>query len=189
MSIWESDILGLHVRSSWGINVCQIARKTADNCAILWRKSNSQAFFHAVTKAREKTQEGCGGLGGEHPGMFPKAGSDPIFAAGSAKTSAGLACCAAGESGRTSGEKFYMPPPPPIPHFFGQKGSFREGGGGLYILKPQRQEFYTPPLFYTSPTPRRVLSRVGGWGCIKFGPVELSSSVKILGGRFEDLDF
>ena len=27
-----------------------------------------------------------------------------------------------------------------------------------------------PPPFYTPPTPRRVISGVGGWGCINFGP-------------------
>ena len=70
---------------------------------------------------------------------------------------------------RCSREELYTPPPPPI---FGQKGIFM-GGGGVYILKPPRQEFYTPPLFYTPPTPKRVFSGVGGWGCIKFSPVDV----------------
>ena len=47
-----------------------------------------------------------------------------------------------------------------------------EGGGGVYSEPPTRQEFYTPPPFlYAPPAPRRVFSGVGGWGCIKFGPV------------------
>ena len=41
----------------------------------------------------------------------------------------------------------------------------------MYILSPHAAGIlYAPPL-YTPPTPRRVFSRVGGWGCIKIGPV------------------
>ena len=54
--------------------------------------------------------------------------------------------------------------PPPI---FGQKVFWR--GGGCIFWTPPQQDFYTPPSFIR-PTPRRVFSRVGGWGCIKFGP-------------------
>ena len=56
---------------------------------------------------------------------------------------------------------------PPSPHS-GQNAFFRGGGWGVYILRGARQEFYTPP------TPRRVFSGVGGWGCIKFSPVPYS---------------
>ena len=42
----------------------------------------------------------------------------------------------------------------------------------MYILRPHAAGIlYAPPPFYTPPTPRRVFSGVGGWGCIKFGPV------------------
>ena len=52
-----------------------------------------------------KTQEGCGGLGGEDPGVFPKAGpifQPPFSVLESAETLAGIACRAAGESGKIS---------------------------------------------------------------------------------------
>ena len=62
--------------------------------------------------------------------------------------------------------------PLPLHTIFGQKAFFRgRGGGGLYFEPPPRQDFYTPPpLFLRPPTPRRVFSGVGAWGCIKFGP-------------------
>ena len=68
----------------------------------------------------------------------------------------------------------------PAPPHFGQKTFFRERGGGVYlggevyILKPPTAGFYTPPppLLHRPPTPRRVFPGVGGWGCIKFGPVQ-----------------
>ena len=61
----------------------------------------------------------------------------------------------------------HPPPPPPIS---GPKAFFREGVG-VYILRPQAVGILYAPPFYTPPTPRRVFSGVGGWGCIKFGPV------------------
>ena len=61
-------------------------------------------------------------------------------------------------------------PPPTHPHFW-PWGIFQGGGWGCIFWGPTRQEFYTPPPFYTPPTPRRVFSGVGGWACIKFGPV------------------
>ena len=42
---------------------------------------------------------------------------------------------------------------------------------GVYILRPHAAGILYAPPFYTPPTPRRVFSGVGGWGCIKFGPV------------------
>ena len=51
--------------------------------------------------------------------------------------------------------------PPPTP-MSGRKAFFSGGGVGVYMLGPTRQEFYTPPPLYTPPTPRRVLSWVGG---------------------------
>ena len=74
---------------------------------------------------------------------------------------------------RISREKLYTPRPLP-PTFWARRHFSGRGGGGLHILKPPRQEFYTPPFFlnYTPPTPRGVFSGVGGWGCIKFGPVQ-----------------
>ena len=42
--------------------------------------------------------------------------------------------------------------------------------GGVYFEARRSRNFIRPP-FYTPPTPRRVFSGVGGWGCIKFGPV------------------
>ena len=53
-----------------------------------------------------KTQEGCGGLGGENPGVFPKAGpifKQPFSLSESAQTLAGIAFRAAG---KTEGKKF-----------------------------------------------------------------------------------
>ena len=41
----------------------------------------------------------------------------------------------------------------------------------MYILRPHAAGILYAPHFYTPPTPRRVFSGVGGWGCIKFGPV------------------
>ena len=49
-----------------------------------------------------KTQEGCGGLGGENPAAFPKAGpilQQPFLLPESAQTLAGIAFRAAGKSG------------------------------------------------------------------------------------------
>ena len=42
----------------------------------------------------------------------------------------------------------------------------------MYILRPHAAGILYAPPFYTPPTPRRVFSGVGGWGCIKFGPVK-----------------
>ena len=42
---------------------------------------------------------------------------------------------------------------------------------GVYILRPHAAGILYAPPFYTPPTPRRVFSGVGVWGCIKFGPV------------------
>ena len=61
-------------------------------------------------------------------------------------------------------------PPPPSPHFW-PKGIFEGRGVGVYILRPHVAGILYAPPFYTPPTPRRVFSGVGGWGCIKFGPV------------------
>ena len=53
----------------------------------------------------------------------------------------------------------------------------------MYILRPHAAGIlYAPPVLYTPPTPRRVFSGVGGWGCIKFGPV-LKISSAVLKGR------
>ena len=41
----------------------------------------------------------------------------------------------------------------------------------MYILRPHAAGILYAPPFYTPPTPRRVFSGVGGWGCIKIGPV------------------
>ena len=55
-------------------------------------------------------------------------------------------------------EKLHMPPPHPIS---GQKAIFR---GECMFWRPPWQEFYTLPLFYAPPTPRRAVE------CIGFGP-------------------
>ena len=68
-----------------------------------------------------------------------------------------------------SRKKLYTPPHPP-PLISGQKAFF-SGGGGVYILSPHAAGILYAPPFYTPSTPRRVFLGVGGWGCIKFGPV------------------
>ena len=56
-----------------------------------------------------------------------------------------------------SRERLYAPPAPP---FWPRR----------YFEAPRGRNFFSPPLFYTPPSPRRVFSGVGG-GCIKFGTV------------------
>ena len=70
--------------------------------------------------------------------------------------------------------------PPPLPPISARRPFSEREGGGVYIWKPPAAGFYTPPLFYTPPTPRRVFSGVGGWGCIKFGPVSEQKIVESL---------
>ena len=60
-------------------------------------------------------------------------------------------------------------PHPPSPQVFAKR-HFSGEGGGVYILSPHAAGILYPPPFYTAPTPRRVFSGVGGWGCIKFWP-------------------
>ena len=67
------------------------------------------------------------------------------------------------------GEILYTPPP--LPPFLAKRHFPVEGGGGVYFEAPRGRNFIRPPPLYTPPTPRRVFSGVGGWGCIKFGPV------------------
>ena len=67
----------------------------------------------------------------------------------------------------------YIHPPPPPPYFW-LKGIFQGRGVGVYILRPHEAGILYAPPFYTPPTPRRVISGVGGWGCIKIGPVEVT---------------
>ena len=67
------------------------------------------------------------------------------------------------------GAIIYAPPPPP---FLAKRHFPGEGGGGVYFEAPRgRNCIRPPPPFYTPPTPRRVFSGVGGWGCVNFGPV------------------
>ena len=62
-----------------------------------------------------------------------------------------------------SGRNYVRPPPlPPI----SARRPFSGRGGGVYFEAPAAG-------FYTPPTPRRIFSGVGGWGCIKFGPIFL----------------
>ena len=71
------------------------------------------------------------------------------------------------------GEIIYTPTPPPP--FLAKRHFSGEGGGGVYFEAPRARNFIPPPPFYAPPTPRRVFSGMGGWGCIKFGPVFLSN--------------
>ena len=67
----------------------------------------------------------------------------------------------------------------PPPHFW-PEGIFQ--GRGVYILKPHAAGilYAPPPPFIHPPTPRRVFSGAGGWGCIKFGPADLFFSPSLL---------
>ena len=68
--------------------------------------------------------------------------------------------------------KLYTPPPPPP--IFLPKGIFQGRGVGVYKFRgPHAAGILYAPLSYTPPTLRRVFSGVGGWGCIKFGPVKI----------------
>ena len=70
---------------------------------------------------------------------------------------------------QTSRERLYTPPP--SSPFLAKRHFSGEGGGSVYFEAPRGRNFIRPPPpFYTPPTPRRVFSGVGGWGCIKFGP-------------------
>ena len=62
--------------------------------------------------------------------------------------------------------------PPPSPHFW-PKVIFqgRGVGGFLYFQARRGRNFIHPPPLYTPPTPGNLFSWVGGWGCIKFGPI------------------
>ena len=82
---------------------------------------------------------------------------------------------------RVQGEVIYTPPPD-----FWPKGMFQgRGVGGVYFESPRSRNFLPPPLFIHPPTPRRVFSGVGGWGCIKSGPLlEGFSWSQVLGLAF-----
>ena len=67
--------------------------------------------------------------------------------------------------------------PPPLPHFWAEGIFEGEGGGGIFRTPPG-QELYTPPLFYTPPTPRSVFLGVGGQ-CIKFGPPQKTRKMRV----------
>ena len=71
-----------------------------------------------------------------------------------------------------SREKLY--PPPPSPHFW-PISIFQGRGVGVYILSPHAAGILYAPPFYTPPTPRRVFSGVGGWGCTWVKPGRFGS--------------
>ena len=66
--------------------------------------------------------------------------------------------------------------PPPSPHVLPESLFQGREGGCISWTPPRRRD--PPPPENESPTPRKVLSGVGGWGCTKFGPVvqELSGN-------------
>ena len=66
------------------------------------------------------------------------------------------------------GEIIYAPPP--LPPFLAIRHFSGEGGGGVYFEAPRGRNFIPPPPFYTPPTPRRVISGVGGVGVYKIRP-------------------
>ena len=80
----------------------------------------------------------------------------------------------------TPREKLYTPPPP-LPPFLAKRHFAGEGGGGVYSAPSHNRNFIPPP-FYTPPTPTKVFSGVGGWRCIKLGPVLLKIERKGGGG-------
>ena len=71
---------------------------------------------------------------------------------------------------RVPGRNYIYPPPPPP--FCGQKAFFK----GRVLCAIYFEAFGAGILYSTPPTPRRVFSRVGGWGCIKFGLVRVCSA-------------
>ena len=79
------------------------------------------------------------------------------------------------ESSQKLPERNYIRPPP-LPAILAKR-HFSGEGGGVYILRPHAAGILYPPqgVLYTPPIPRRVVSGVGGWGCIKFGPIKLFS--------------
>ena len=85
--------------------------------------------------------------------------------------------CTGGREAGVQGEIIY-PPPPFRPEDLCQRG----GGGGVYLEAPRGRILYPPPLFYMPPTPRRVFSRVGVWGCINLVPYGGSRSKNLLEG-------
>ena len=77
-----------------GFRVCRVESKA---------RQRGGAFKHVcVSKQFRRTQEGCGGLGGENPAAFPQARpifQQPFSLPESAQTLAGIAFRAAGKSG------------------------------------------------------------------------------------------
>ena len=66
----------------------------------------AKGIFALSNQLLRRSQEGCGGLGGENPGAFPKAGpifQQPLSLPESAQTLAGIAFRAAGKSGNGRG--------------------------------------------------------------------------------------
>ena len=65
--------------------------------------SKEKSALIVLQYVKKKTQEGCGGLGGENPGAFPKAWpifQPPFYLPESAQNLAGITFRAAGQSGK-----------------------------------------------------------------------------------------
>ena len=79
---------------------------------------------------------------------------------------------------KNPGRNFIHPPP-----FLAKRQFSGEGGGDVYFEPPRGRNFIRPAPFIHPPTPRKVFSGVGGWGCIKFGPATKKQPKEKVSGR------
>ena len=82
---------------------CRVWHNSRQMCASFLQGTATRAKIFKHVLFFRRSQEGCGGLGGENPAAFPKAGpilQQPFSLPESAQTMAGIAFRAAGKTGR-----------------------------------------------------------------------------------------